>query len=202
MNGFPMARIGVLSRFSWIRPLRTWLRLWAATVVLLASGHAFAQPARPSREFQIKAAFLYNFAQFVSWPPESFESAESPLVIAVLGSDPFGWFLDDLVQGERANGRPLVVRRFRTVEELGRCHVLFVSGSEGRHLERIVERLHGESVLTVCDWEDYARHGAIVWFAMERNRVRLRINLDAAKAAGLTISSKLLRSAETVTLSR
>jgi hypothetical protein len=201
MMGYRMARLGVLSRFRWIRPLRTWLPLLAAAFLSFGySGIEAAEP-RPSREFQIKAAFLYNFAQFVDWPEESFESPESPLIIAVLGEDPFGSFLDDLVRGERANGRPLIVRRFPTVEELGKCHVLFVSGSEGRQIERIVERLRRESVLTVCDWEEYARQGAIVWFVMERNRVRLRINLDAAKTARLTISSKLLRSAETVTVS-
>lgn len=197
-----MARIGVLSRFSWVRPLRSWLQLCAAAGLLLASNVLGAVDGTPSREFQIKAAFLYNFAQFVDWPPASFQTAESPLIIAVLGLDPFGSFLDDLVRGERANGRPLMVQRYRTVEELGQCHVLFVSGSEGRHLDRIVARLSGQSVLTVCDWEAYARQGAIVWFVMERNRVRLRINLDAAKEAGLTISSKLLRSAETVTISQ
>lgn len=197
-----MARTGVLSRFSWIRPLRTWLQLSAAAALLFGYNNASAGEAMPSREFQIKAAFLYNFAQFVDWPPASFPTPESPLIIAVLGMDPFGSFLDDLVRGERANGRPLVVRRFRTVDELEKCHVLFVSGSEGQNLEQIVERLSQESVLTVCDWEAYARQGAIVWFVMERNRVRLRINLDAAKAAGLTISSKLLRSAETVTISQ
>lgn len=199
-----MARLGIMSRCRWIFPLRTWPPLFGAALLLLLlfgySGAAAGEPT-PSREFRIKAAFLYNFAQFVEWPEESFESAESPLIIAVLGLDPFGPFLDDLVRGERANGRPLVVQRFPTMEDLGKCHVLFVSGSEGRQIERLAERLRSESVLTVCDWEEYARKGAIVWFVMERNRVRLRINLDAAKTARLTISSKLLRSAEMVTVS-
>lgn len=197
-----MARIGILSRFSWIPHERALLQLLLVVILLGGCSLASAADDSPTREFQIKAAFLYNFAQFVDWPPESFEGPESPLIIAVLGMDPFGAFLDDLVRGERVNGRPLVIRRFPTVEDLGRCHVLFVSGSEGRNLERIVERLQGESVLTVCDWEAFARQGAMVWFVMERNRVRLRINLDAAKNAGLTISSKLLRSAETVTVSQ
>ena len=163
---------------------------------------AVATDVSPTREFQIKAAFLYNFAQFVDWPPNTFKTPESPLVIGILGQDPFGTFLDDLVKGERANGRTLVIERYKTLNELGECHVLFVSGSEGRRIEEVAERLKGRSILTVCDWEAYARQGAIVWFAMERHRVRLRINLDAAKAAGLTISSKLLRSAETVTVSQ
>jgi hypothetical protein len=197
-----MGRFGVQTRFSWIRGLRVWLLV--LTLAMCPGGYSSLRAAAsaPSREFQIKAAFLYNFAQFVSWPAKSFDGPDSPLVIGVLGLDPFGPFLDQLVQGERVNGRPLVVRRFKSVAEVDRCHVLFVSGSEGRSIGEIADRLRSQSVLTVCDWEAYARQGAIVWFVMERNRVRLRINLDAAKAAGLTISSKLLRSAETVTVSQ
>jgi hypothetical protein len=152
----------------------------------------------PSREFHVKAAFLYNFAQFVEWPPGAFETPESPLVIGILGLDPFGEILDAMVQGEKVNGHPLVVERFRTIGDVKRCHILFISGSEGPRTEQIAAALQGRSVLSVCDWEGLARRGAMVRFVMERNRVRLRINLESAKAAGLNISSKLLRSAETV----
>jgi hypothetical protein len=154
--------------------------------------------AELSREFHVKAVFLYNFAQFVEWPPDAFETPQSPLIIGILGSDPFGQTLDEMVRGETVNGRPLVVQRYRRIGEMERCHILFVSGSEGSRIEQIAHTLNGRSVLTVCDWEGFGRGGAIVRFVMERNRVRLRINLEAAKAAGLNISSKLLRSAETV----
>ena len=151
-----------------------------------------------SREFQVKAEFLYNFAQFVEWPADAFESPKSPLIIGILGLDPFGETLDEMVRDESVNGRPMVVRRFRWAGEVERCHILFVSGSESPHAEQILAALKDRSVLTVCDWDGLDRRGAIVRFVMERNRVRLRINLDTAKAAGLNISSKLLRSAETV----
>jgi hypothetical protein len=152
----------------------------------------------PSREFQVKAVFLYNFAQFVDWPPDAFETPESPLIIGILGLDPFGETLDAMVRGEKVNGRPLVVERYRWIGDIQQCHILFISGSEGPRTEQIATALRGKRVLTVCDWEGFARRGAMVRFVMERNRVRLRINLEAAKAAGLNISSKLLRSAETV----
>jgi hypothetical protein len=152
----------------------------------------------PSKEFHVKAVFLYNFAQFVEWPASAFESPQSPLIIGILGLDPFGQTLDQMVSGETVNGRPLVVKRFRRVAEVERCHILFISGSEGPRADQITSTLKGRSVLTVCDWEGVARQAAIVRFVMERNRVRLRIDLEAAKAAGLNISSKLLRSAETV----
>lgn len=167
-------------------------------LLFLVAPVAAAEQA-PSKEFQVKAVFLYHFAQFVEWPAHAFENPESPLVIGVLGLDPFGSFLDELVRGEKVNGREIVVERYRWVGEIDRCHILFVSGSEGPRVEQIARTLRPRSVLTVCDWEGFAREGAIVRLVMERSRVRLRINLDAAKAAGLTISSKLLRSAQTVT---
>ena len=151
-----------------------------------------------SQEFQVKAVFLYNFAQFVEWPPHAFESPESPLVIGILGLDPFGQSLDEMVRGEKVNGHPLVVERYRKIGDIQRCHILFISGSEGTRTEQVAAAMRGRSVLTVCDWEGFARRGAMVRFVMERNRVRLRINLQSAKEAGLNISSKLLRSAETV----
>jgi hypothetical protein len=151
-----------------------------------------------SPEFQVKAVFLFNFAQFVEWPAGAFENAQSPLIIGVLGSDPFGRFLDDVVNGERVNGHVLAIRRYRKIEDVEHCHVLFVSGSEGPHVAKIAQALQGRPILTVCDWEGLARHGAIIRFLNEDERVRLQINLAAAKAAGLTISSKLLRSAEIV----
>jgi len=163
---------------------------------------AEASEATASPEFQVKAVFLFNFAQFVGWPPQAFENEQSPLVIGILGADPFGRFLDDVVRGESVSGHVLVVRRYRKIEDVEHCHVLFVSGSEGSHVAKIAQALRGRPILTVCDWEGLARHGAIVRFLNEDDRVRLQINLEAAKAAGLTISSKLLRSAEIVGASK
>jgi len=193
-----MARITAqpLGRFVGVR------QIIASGCLLLITLLAGAAETGPSREFQVKAVFLYNFAQFVEWPADVFESPDSPLVIGILGLDPFGDFLDETVRGERVGGRPLVVERYRWVGDIQRCHILFISGSEGTHAEQIATALKGRSVLTVCDWEGLVRYGAMVRFTTERNRVRLRINLEAAKAAGLNISSKLLRSAEAVTQER
>lgn len=184
---------------------RSWWRCWLVMCVQVLLPVAVATATVPAnsqlvgaREFQVKAVFLFNFVQFVDWPPEAFESPESPLVIGVLGADPFGSFLDEIVRGEKVNGRPLVVERYRTVADLRPCHLLFVSGSEGREVARIADAVKGHPTLTVCDWDAFSRHGVMIRFVMERNHVRLRINLEAARAAGLTISSKLLRSAEIV----
>jgi hypothetical protein len=104
------------------------------------------------------------------------------------------------VQGEKVNGRPLVVQRFQSAGEIDHCHILFISGSEAARAQEIVTSLKGHPVLTVSDWEEPRSQIGVVRFVMERGRVRLRINLEAAKSAGLNISSKLLRSAETVSL--
>jgi hypothetical protein len=156
-----------------------------------------ASAAAPT-EYQVKAVFLFNFSQFVDWPPAAFAGPRSPITICVLGHDPFGAALDDIVQGEIVNGRPLEVQRYRSAEELGGCHILFIDRSEYSRLGEILAQLTGRSVLTVGDVEGFARQGGMIRFMTVGNKIRLRVNLDAAQAAGLTISSKLLRPAEIV----
>ena len=166
-------------------------------LALLLSGHGglFAQNAA-AKEYQIKAAFLYNFAQFVEWPAEMFPDPQGPLVIGILGQDPFGATLDEIVQGEKVNNHPLAVQRFSRPEEIKNCHVLFVSQSEAGRLDKIFASQKNRSVLTVGDFEGFALHGGVIRFITEQNKIRLRINLEAAKSANLTISSKLLRIAD------
>ena len=167
---------------------------------LLAAGR-LNMPAETTspQEPQVKAVFLFNFAQFVEWPTNAFPEAQTPLVIGVLGDDPFGAYLDETVRGERVNNRSLVVRRFRRVEDIQICHVLFISQSEAERLDQILAGLKGRTILTVSDTESFSRRGGMIRFVTEKNKIRLRINLEAAKAARLTISSKLLRPAEIVT---
>jgi len=175
-------------------------RRWSGLLAwLLASAViAGAQPAQ-MKEYQVKAAFLFNFAQFVDWPETAFPQADTPLTIGVLGDEPFGGALDEIVRGEQVHGRTLRVQHCRRVEEAAGCHVLFISRSESGRLEQIVGSLRGRSILTVGDSEDFVQRGGMISFINERNKIRLRINRDLAAGAGLTISSKLLRVAEIVT---
>jgi hypothetical protein len=145
------------------------------------------------REYQIKAVFLFNFAQFTDWPPDVFAEPESPLVIGILGSDPFGTFLDQTVKGEIIKGRKLRVVRFKKVAEIETCHILYIGQSEGNRIERILETLRKKPVLTVADLDTSASKGVIIRFVSEHNRVRFQIDLEAAKEATLVLSSKLLR---------
>ncbi|MBL9216250.1 MAG: YfiR family protein [Opitutaceae bacterium] len=184
-----------------LRPGRRW-RAACCLALGLAFGAGPALPAPPSREYQVKAVFLFNFAQFVDWPPAAFPSAGSPLVIGVLGEDPFGAALDDAVRGETVASRPLAVRRFRRPADIAECHILFVSRPASARLGEVLAALDGRAVLTVGEADDFAARGGMIHFVTDKSRTRLRINLDAARNAGLTLSSKLLRPAEIVATAR
>ena len=173
---------------------------WLCGFVLLGfAPPAVAAGSAPSAEYQLKAVFLFNVAQFVEWPAHAFRAANSPLVIGVLGEDPFGAFLDQLVSGEKVGDHPLIVRRFRRAEDITECHILFISRSEAATLRQIIARLKGRSLLTVSDVDTFTRQGGIVRFVTENGKIRLRINVEAAKGCELTISSKVLRPAMIVT---
>ena len=180
--------------------LTPWLGGLLLALVLAGPAAAEAPAPAPSPEYQVKAVFLFNFAQFVDWPAKAFPDAAAPLVIGVLGEDPFGPYLDELVRNEKISGRPLVVRRFRTAQEItGDCHILFVSHALAGQFDKIAPALQGRSLLTVGDAENFSRQGGMVRFVTESGKIRLRINVESAKECGLTISSKLLRWATIVT---
>ena len=120
----------------------------------------------------------------------------------MLGDDPFGPYLEELVRGERIGGRPLEVRHYRRAEEVRGCHILFISRSEDGHLEQILAQVRGRGLLTVGDTDGFNRRGGIIRFTTEGGKIRLRISVEAAKAAGLTISSKLLAHATIVGMSQ
>jgi YfiR/HmsC-like len=166
-------------------------------VALLATGGARALAGPPS-EYQVKAVFLFNFTQFVDWPPQAFPGPDAPFVIGVLGQDPFGPQLDEVVRGETVNRRPLVIERYRSVAEIRDCNILFIGSTESGHLDEILAALKGRSILTVGDADPGGQRGVMIRLVNENNRVRLRIDVAAAKAGNLTISSKLLRPAEIV----
>jgi hypothetical protein len=176
--------------------MRTLFALLACALLAWTPGYGAGRES--PGEYQVKAVFLYNFAQFVEWPAGTFADERAPLVVGVLGTDPFGPDLDATLRGETAANRPFVVRRYTDVAEIDVCHILFISSSETAHIDEILTALKGRSILTVGDTEGFARRGGMIRFVTERNRIRLRISLDAAIKGQLTISSKLLRLAEIV----
>lgn len=170
-----------------------------ALALLAAAGRLWAQPPI-SKEYQIKAVFLFNFAQFVAWPAETFTAPDQPFRIGILGDDPFGDFMDQTVQGEKINGHPLIIERYTSPDEARDCQILFVSDSGTIPLQNILDRLRGASVLTVGDGEGFIRSGGIIRFFTQDNKIHLKVNLEAAKRANLSISSKMLRLVQIVQL--
>ncbi len=167
--------------------------------LLLAVGSLKTSAQSPiSKADQIEAVFLFNFTQFIDWPTNAFAGDQAPFVIGVLGEDPFGPFLDETVRGEKVDGHALTVQRYRRVEEIQNCEILFVSQSESGKWRQILAGLHGRSTLTVADFDGFSRAGGMVRFITEQNKIHLQINLTAARANGLNISSKLLRLADIV----
>lgn len=184
-------------RTLWRRPA-----LWLAAALLcgLAQPLPAAEAGDTTDEYKVKAADLYLFARYVEWPAATFAAKNSPIVIGVLGTDPFGSYLDEYVRGEKVDDRILVVKRLRKAEDAAGCHILFISRSEESSLPRILPGFKGKSVLTVGDVDTFTREGGLIeFFIDEKGSVRLKIDNELAQAASLSISSKILRFATIVT---
>jgi YfiR/HmsC-like len=158
------------------------------TLLLLAAG---AQESQPS-EYQVKAAFLFNFAKFVEWPPETFAVETSPLVIGIMGDNPFGGALESTIQNKTINNRSLVIKSLHSLAEATNCQILFINASEKKRFAEIFQSLHRSSILTVSETEGFTEAGGMINFVLENKKIRFQINDEAAKAARLKISSKLL----------
>src|ERR1700752_2165736 len=148
-----------------------------------------------SWEYLIKAGFIFNFAKFVEWPSAAFAQPDSPIVIGILGTDPFGTIIDKIVQDKKVGARGFVVKRLKwgaDLKELSTCKILFVGASERAHIDELVQIVKGLPILTVGETPGFAQHGGVIRFVLEDNRVRFEVNVEAAHQAALTISSRLL----------
>lgn len=167
--------------------------LW---IVLANSPPIASQDA--TLEYEVKAAFLYNFAKFIEWPSQTFSSPDEPFTVCLAGDDPFRGALERTVQGENLNGRPLAVRRVGTGETVRGCQILYVSGQEERSSGQIVAAAANAPVLLVGEAQDFIAAGGMIRFAQTGHRIRFEINPDAAERASLKVSSRLLRLADVV----
>ncbi len=153
-----------------------------------------------TREAQLKAVFLFNFAQFADWPPEAFEDKTAPLVIGIVGTDPFGDFLDETVKNELVHGRRIRVERYRTLAQVQNWHIMYLGPGNPDRLEQVLRAVRGKPVLTVSDIDNAPRRGRIVIkFLTKQNKIRFTINAEAAAEARIALSSKLLHAADEVT---
>jgi hypothetical protein len=168
------------------------------TAALLAVSVLVSANAQAPSEYQVKAAFLYNFTKFVEWPQTGSDPAGTSISIGILGQNPFGATLEGIIKGKSLDGRPLVLRQLKKLDEARNCQIVFVSAGESKRIGKILESLKGAPVLTVGDSRGFAESGGMINFIVEDSSVRFEINPDAARESGLKISSKLLSLAKIV----
>lgn len=189
------------SRFPLWRALRNLcaiLSLLAGSAISAVPYSVAADLSQPS-EYELKAAFLYNFIKFTEWPAGEMGKPDDPFVIAVVGKDPFGRVLDRTVEGERVHERAIVVRRYPKMDAAAAdSHVLFIGASEAKSLPAILKQLEGDAVLTVSDMSDFAGAGGMIYLKKDNNRIAFEINLSAAKKVKLSLNAQLLKLATIV----
>jgi hypothetical protein len=188
---------GLRRRTRWrcLHPIATLVAifLWA----LLAAPCLHAQQPK-ANEFQVKAAYLYNFGRFVEWPDQSGTDRNDSFEICVLGADPFGPALDATLAGETIGGKSVMAKRISKPEDVNSCRILFISSSEESHLKEVLAALDKTRVLTVSDIPRFSERGGMIGFVLEGNRIRFDVNLASAQGVGLTLSSELLKVATSV----
>jgi len=202
-----LSRAGVLGR--WLRVLgrprgfvqRTGglAQMGLTLLWLIGAGlHPGRSAPLPGGEYQLKAVFLFNFVQFVEWPASAHATKDSPIVIGIVGEDPFGAALEDTVKGEKVNGRSLEVRRFKEGDDVTAFHLLFISSSAKAQAVDLLPKLQGRPVLTVSETPGFAEHGGVINFVVVSKKVRFEVNPQTAARHGLKVSSKLLQVARVV----
>lgn len=169
-----------------------------AALLYLAAASSIRAQAGTSVEYQIKAAFLFNFAKFVDWPPDAFPSDKSPITLCVFRHDPFGSSLDEIIQGKTINNRAILARRTNELPDLKPCQLVFVDKEADKGLSDVLNSLKGTSALVVGESEGFAERGGGIQFFLEDNKLRFAINVDAIQRARLNVSSKLLALARIV----
>lgn len=169
-----------------------------AALLYLAAASSIRAQAGTSVEYQIKAAFLFNFAKFVDWPPDAFPSDKSPITLCVFRHDPFGSVLDEIIQGKTINNRAILARRTNELPDLKPCQLVFVDKEADKGLSDVLNSLKGTSALVVGESEGFAERGGGIQFFLEDNKLRFAINVDAIQRARLNVSSKLLALARIV----
>lgn len=178
-----------------LRRLATLILAVSVSLGWTVEAAAQASDSSDSSEYLIKAGFIYNFAKFVEWPSAAFAQADSPIVIGILGTDPFGSLMDRIVEDKKIGPRGFVVKRLKwgkDLRDLKECKILFISPSEKTHIDEILQMVKGLPILTVGETPGFAERGGIIRFTLEDNRVRFEVNVEAAHQSELNISSRLL----------
>jgi hypothetical protein len=186
---FPRRAEASQSRRSVLLPVMAW--------ALLVTTSLTGQPPKPN-EYQVKAAYIYNFGKFVKWPASSAVNQGNSFTICVLGDDPFGSVLQSTLAGESVDGMTVTIKRIPKPEDASGCRILSLGATEESHLRQILAALGQTPVLTVSDIPDFSKRGGMIQFVMEGSRVRFEINRTSAESAGLILPSELLKVAAAV----
>ena len=181
--------------------------LWLVVAVALGAPHVPRSRGEPrileaarsveSREYRLKAAYLYNFASLTSWPAEAFDGPQAPIVIGVLGEDPFGRLLEEGFRGRRVGRRGFRIERYSDLEALGACHLLYVTPTV-EDFAAVAARTRREPVLVVTEDERALGRGSLIDLYIADKTVRFAVQVDEVRRSGLEISSKLLKLARIV----
>jgi hypothetical protein len=144
-------------------------------------------------QYEVTAAYLFNFSKFVEWPEGTFAGVTDPITICVLGESPLGTLLEDAVRGKHVNGREIAVRETTSIPKTAGCHIVFISSAEQGRLDEVLTNFVGRPILTVSNALSVADRGAVIGLTLQESRVRFEVNLLAASRAGLKLSSQLLK---------
>jgi hypothetical protein len=184
-------------RICWRHLCRVTKLLVILSWIFIAVPRSNAQQPK-ANEFQVKAAYLYNFGRFVEWPDQNASDKSQPFEICVLGADPFGPTLDAVLASGSIAGKSVAAKRISRPQDINSCRILFISSSEEGHLKEVLAALDKTSVLTVSDIPRFSERGGMIGFILDGNRVRFDVNLASAQGARLTLSSELLKVATNV----
>lgn len=174
-------------------------RIAAALLALLVPAAGLCgEGLSTDNPFLVKAAYLVNFAKYVAWPAGAFASTNAPIRITVVGRNPFGDSLDDLVRGRLVQHRPIEIRRATDLEDLGDCHILYIGGMDREREAEILAAVRDRPVLTVGEDRDFLDRGGMIRFFIQRKSVLFDVHLARAGHAGLEIHARMLETASRV----
>jgi len=171
----------------------------AVALIAILPGQLRAE-STTEREYKIKAAFLYNFIKFVEWPKAKEQNTKEPIIIGIIGKDPFKKAFEPL-KNKQIKSRKVIVKRFKNtdkIEDIKKCHLLFISPSEKKQVKKIVKLIQKYDILTVSDIKGFAKSDGIIQFSIVKKKLGFMVNTKNAKKQGLKIRSKLLRLAKKV----
>ncbi|MBI2429036.1 MAG: YfiR family protein [Ignavibacteriales bacterium] len=178
--------------FHALQKKRIAISLTLAATVLFTAATTYSQ-SQKEIEYRFKAVYLLNFLQFIEWPDSYHDNDQSPIILSIVGDDPFGEILDETFRNEKIGGHPVVLYRFDSITKIGKCHAVFICESEKNIPPEMLQKLNAASILTISDMDDFGDRGGSIGFYLERNKVRFEINMKALKQGDLKASSKLLR---------